>query len=393
VIYKYVAVSPAGNVVTEHVEFHHLEEVEAHVSQLGLELVEAEPAIFRSFFAQTRNTKIRETALVDFFQYMSGLMGMGMDVKAATQTAAASLDDKLTVKGLEEICIQLEKGYALSEAMTDTKMFPSLALASIQAGEISGQLERVFKDLTEHYRDQHELKTAAKKAAMYPMISLMVLLTIGCMILIFVVPTLRDIFPKNPPLPTRIMLVMSELVIEAWWIAPLALIGAFVGWRRTPASFKTEVTRRFFHLPVIGPMVKHLTLANLFMNLSMLMAGGVTLVDALNMVSTGESARLLSFKLRQVRNMVMTGQSLAEAFSDPFFPAIVPKAIRQGESTGRLEEYCGQIARFLKDRFHTRVSVISTFIEPVIIVLGGGLVLLLAMAIFLPIYQQLQHIR
>lgn len=392
-IYRYIAVAPSGSVIDTRAEFANVDELREHVKAQGLELIEANADLLRTWFRVTRAPKVSEPALVDVFEYLAGLMGMGMDVATAVQTVGDSLDDKQVIKGLRQISEQLAKGYPLSGAMAETRMFPQLALASIEAGEISGQLERVFKELATHYREQHALKTAAKKAAMYPVISLMVLMTITVLILVFVVPQLADIFPKDPPLPTRLMLLASSLIRDVWWLIPPAIPILWLTWKRIPAPMKTAVWQRVYRLPLVGAMVKQLALANLFMNLGMLMSGGVAMVEALRLVAKGTTSRVMHFKLRQVHEMVLTGASLGEAFSDPFFPPMVAKAIRQGENTGRLDEYCNRIATFLKDRFHTRVTMLSTFIEPAIIVLGGGLVLMLAMAIFLPVYQQLEGLR
>jgi type II secretory pathway component PulF len=391
-IFRYKAISGSGSEVAGSGEFADVMAAEEHVRSQDLALIELRPDYLRTLTRSRRRPQLKMQSLIDFFSYLSSLMGMGLDMMTSLRTIAESLPDPRVIDTANQIAVSIDKGFSLSESMVQAGVFPKMAIASIQSAEVAGQLEGVSMQLSNHYREMKALTDNAKKAAMYPLISLVVLSGICSMLLVIVVPELKEMFPQDIPFPTRVMVAASDFLLGYWWSIPLLVVLLWQGKRRIPKHAATQLAVHFYKLPVAGRLAKELALANLFMNLAMLTSGGVAILQAMETAATSSGSELLAGKLRRARQQVELGMGLGDAFADPFFPAMVPKAVKQGERTGMLDKYFDKLAAFLKDRVNARITFLSTFIEPVITLVGGGMIMMVSLAIFLPIYGQLDSL-
>ncbi|MEL6545464.1 MAG: type II secretion system F family protein, partial [Myxococcota bacterium] len=296
-------------------------------------------------------------------------------------------------RAITEIEDLVTKGYSLSQAMRQTGAFPGLAVASIAAAERTNRLEQVFEELGDHYQNIESLVGDAKKAATYPLIALLVLAAVMSLMLFFVVPQLKTILPPDPPLPTKILLFMSDSVAYTWWIPFVIPIGLVALSKSLSMEQKAYLTEKFYSVPLVGRIALNLELSTVFMNLAMLNGGGIPLLEALKIASEGSSSPFIADKLMQCHNMARQGGSLSDGFADRRFPRVVSRAITHGEATGRFDKQFAGLSKFLRDRTAGQIAFLSTFIEPALLVVGGGMMLMMATAIFLPIYGQIQNVR
>jgi protein transport protein HofC len=271
-------------------------------------------------------------------------------------------------------------------------VFPAIVLGNVRAGEESGKLEKVFGSLEEAFRQQQALRQQVLKATMYPLISLVVLFFIGVGLLTGVVPQLRQIFPPNPPLPTRILVFLSDSVVGYWWMVPIGIITTVLLWWRLPESSKMRVWEIMYRLPVLGAPLKNVLLANTFDNVALMLDSGVALTMTIRTVAESVTSPALRSRLLAIVASIEKGGRLSDGFRDPFFPAVTAGVIGQGEMVGSIDAYFRRLSGFFRDRAQARLLTLSTLLEPLLLLVGGGMLMLLAVGIFLPIYGQMKRI-
>jgi len=356
----------------------------------GYEFIEAQVDWGATLRASARAKKLKRKILIEFFSYLKSLLGMGLNINTALEAVQESIPDPVLSPAVGEIRNMVEKGYAFSEALERTKLFPPLAMSAIRAGEEAGRLSEVFDDLGEHYRKMDALATNAKKAATYPIIALCVLSFVVLMLLGFVVPQLKDVLPKDVPMITQIMLWASANM--GMFLIPMVLSVPvlYIAYKKVSPEQRSAIWSAIYRLPVVGAIGRDLELSTVFMNLAMLSGGGIPVVAGLILAMKGSSTEAVRSRLDNAYQLVTRGGSLAEGFEDDFFPPVVSRAIKHGEVTGKFDVQFAAVAEFLRERAERKIEVASTLIEPALILIGGGIVLFIAMAIFAPIYGSLQ---
>ncbi len=385
-------VAPSGQVRTLFEPGDSPARLRERLGKEGYQVVDVRIDLRKTLKEMGRRVEVKRAVLIEFFTYMQGLLSLGLNVSQAINTVRDSIQDATLTTALHRVEGMIDKGYALSAAMEDSKAFPRLVLASVRAAEESNRLEHVFEQLTKHYSDLDELVGSAKKAATYPLIALVVLVAVMTFLLLLVVPQLRDVLPPNPPLPTRILFGLSKLAGFTWWLIPLLPVAATIAYQRMPVAYKLRLSQLMLRVPLVGSLRLNLELATVFSNLAMLNAGGLPILDTFPIVIQATGSRLVASKLQAVYDSVRQGAKLSEAFRDPIFPPLVLRAVAHGEATGRFDKQMEGVGEFLRKRTKTRLLFLATLIEPVLMLVGGGLLLLMALAIFLPIYGQLGQI-
>lgn len=391
--FVYEAVGKSGRVVKGRLAAASVEELQRSLSANGLELVEVQRDVLGDLVRTLGTQRLKAPALIELFGYLHGLMAMGLNTLAIWKSVEESIEAPRVRQAVGQIRKAIDQGFPLAEAMERTGVFPALVIGSVRAGESSGALEKVFQSLERHYREEHELAQQVWKATLYPLVSLGVLFLVGVGILIGVVPQLKTVFPANPPLPTRVLLALSDGAVDYWWGIPLLAVVAVLVWTRLPEATKARILERLYGVWGVGPLLKNLALTNVFFNFSLMLGSGVPLLQALDTIIPTSSSHSVRRKLEAVADIVRKGGRFSDAFRDPFFPSMVPSAMAQGETTGKLDVYLDRIATFLRDRTRARLQMMASLIEPALLLVGGVMVLFLALGVFMPIYGQLQGVR
>jgi len=391
-LYVYQAIGKSGRYVKGKAAAPSVAALRADLGRGGLSLVDARQDIAGTLAAALKPRRLPRGVLIDMFGFMSGLLGMGIDMMTAWGSVAEAIPNRLAKETVSYIQNAIQQGHSLTDSMEKSTVFPVLVLGNVRAGEQSGTLDKVFESLEEHYRQEQALAQQVWKATLYPMISVVVLFFIAVGLLAFVVPQLKEIFPPDPPLPTKILLFLSGSVVGYWWSVPAIFGGSVFLWWRMPSSIKTRFWEVFYRVPLVGPVLKNVALCNVFQNMSLMLGAGVSLTMALDTVIGTVSSRAIRVRLELVLESIQRGGTFSEGFQDEFFPSVTAGVLRQGELMGSLDMYLKRLALFLRDRAQGRLQTLATMIEPMLLLVGGGMLLLLAIGIFLPIYGQMKHI-
>jgi type II secretory pathway component PulF len=388
--FVYEAVGKSGRRVRGTAEADSLATLQREMAAKGLALLGARRSLLGAVGA-LRSPRLKRRVMIDLFGYLQGLLGMGMDMLNVWSAVAEAMESPATQRLCAAIRADLEQGHSLAAAMERTRAFPPLVIGNVRAAESAGALDKAFGALERHYLEEQELMQQVSKATLYPMISIVVLFMIGVGILLFIVPQLRDIFPADAPWPTRLMVWLSDGVVDSWWLLPVAAIAAGVAWTRVPDRHRQVLLDASYRAWFVGPLFKNVALAHLFQNLSLMLQAGVPLVTALEATSRTIPSKAIRARVDRALDSVVKGGLFSEGFRDTFFPSMIPAAIRQGEMTGALPTYLERLGQFLRNRSQARLHMMSTLLEPMLLLVGGGMLLFLALAIFLPIYAQIQQ--
>ncbi|HCF58070.1 MAG TPA: hypothetical protein DFS52_08770 [Myxococcales bacterium] len=391
-LYVYQAIGKSGRFVKGQAPAASIAALRSDLAKGGLSLVDARPDVLGELAALLKPNRLPRSVLIEMFGYLRGLLAMGLDMVSSWSSVAEALPNKLAKESIETIVAAIQQGHSLTEAMERTGVFPPMVLGNISAGEQSGTLEKVFESLEDHFRQEAELVQQVMKATIYPAISVVVLFFIAVGLLIGVVPQLKAIFPPNPPLPTKVLLFLSSSAVGYWWTIPLAGIAIAFGWWRMPTSLKARIGELFYRAPLIGPVLKNVALCNIFQNLSLMLGAGVSLTVALDTVIGTVGTRAIRIRLEWIYDSIQRGGTFSEGFEDPFFPPVAKGVLRQGEIMGALDTYLKRLAGFLRARAQARLTTMASMIEPMLLLVGGGMLLLLAVGLFLPIYGSMQKI-
>jgi MSHA biogenesis protein MshG len=271
-------------------------------------------------------------------------------------------------------------------------VFNAFYTAMVRVGEMTGQLTEVFARLAEHQAFEIEVRARVKQALRYPV---MVLTAIGVALVVinlFVLPTFAEMFAgmktELPPV-TRLLLAVSHGMLEGWPLLLAGGIGAAMSvrsWLRTPSG-RYRWDRLKLRLPIVGPIVLKATLARFARSFAMASQSGVPISQAMTVVAQTVDNAWIGARIEQMRDGVERGESLSRcAAATGVFTPMVMQMIAVGEETGALDQLLHEIAEMYERETDHAIKGLSAAIEPVLLLVIGGMVLVLALGVFMPLW-------
>jgi MSHA biogenesis protein MshG len=313
------------------------------------------------------------------------LKSLGALQESATQPAFADL--------LQDVRPSLDTGRDLSTALRrHPKVFSPFYVSMVRVGELTGALEEVFLRLFNHLEFEREIKNQVTQALRYPAFVIAVMAIALVIINIFVIPAFARIFANfkaELPLMTKVLLAFSNFMVTYWPALLGVAIGAFVlfrVWVGTPAG--RYLWDRFkLRIPVAGKIVLKATLARFARSLSMALKSGVPIVQALSVVEQVVDNTYIGQRIEQIRDGVERGETLLRTtVTTGVFTPVVLQMISIGEESGELDDLLREVAEMYQREVEYELKTFSAQIEPILIVLLGVLVLVLALGVFLPMW-------
>ncbi len=287
----------------------------------------------------------------------------------------------------------LEGGVELSACMAQhPKVFDGFYVAMVKVGETSGRLEEIFLRLAEHMEFELFMQQQVKSATRYPSFVIMAMVGALAVINVMVIPAFSGVFKSlgaELPLPTQILVATSNFTIAHGWSLLGALVAAFFGWRywkKTPEG-KLVWDRFVLRMPVVGNIVSKAALARFTRAFALSLRSGVPLERALIGVAQTADNAYLTQQIDAMREHVMRGETLAHAAAGTgVFTPMVLQMIAIGEETGMVDELLDEVGELYSEDVQYALKTLSQQIEPILIVFMGGLVLVLALGVFLPMW-------
>lgn len=278
------------------------------------------------------------------------------------------------------------------------RIFTSLYVNMIRAGEASGDLDVILKRLASYLEKSESLRRRIKSAMTYPCVSLgmVILITIG--LLVFIIPQFVEIFDKlgaELPTPTKIVIFLSDSLRYNWYMWVIAMVAAYLGYK---AAIKTERGRFMFDsfklkMPVFGELVQKVALSRFSRTFATMLKSGVPMLGSLDIVATTSGNGVIEKAVSDCREAVRQGEPLATPLGEcSVFPPMIVRMINIGERTGALEVLLEKVSDFYDEQVDAAVESLTSIIEPVMIGLMGIIVGGIVVAIFLPILQMSQAV-
>jgi len=365
----------------------------------GVSPIEISPAagpqgrVGEGWFSGLVAEKVTLEDMLLFSRQMYTLLKAGVPILKSL----AALQESATRVGfasmLQDVRTSLDSGRDLSTAMRrHSKVFSPFYISMVRVGELTGALEEVFLRLFNHIEFEREIKNQVSQALRYPIFVVGVMAVALVIINIFVIPAFARIFAgfkAELPLMTKALLGFSDFMVQYWPVLLGATVGAYVLfriWVGTPAG-RYIWDRTKLRVPVAGKIVLKATLARFARSLSIALKSGVPIVQALSVVEQVVENTYVGQRIEQIRDGVERGESLLRtSVTTGVFTPVVLQMISVGEETGELDDLLREVADMYQREVEYELKTLSAQIEPILIVFLGILVLILALGVFLPMW-------
>ena len=337
--------------------------------------------------------------LVLFTRQMYTIVKSGIPLLRGLRGLAGSTHNTVLRRALEDVLGSLEAGRDLATSFgRHPDLFPEIYLNIIAVGEATGTLEPAFMRLGEYLRQEQDLQDRVKSALRYPLIVVLTIAVAIGVITTFVIPRFAPLFRvlgDDIPLPTRIIMGASDIARRDWyWVLAVGagVIGGVRAYVRTPGG-RLRWHRLLLALPVIGPLAHQAILARLSRTLSIAITAGMPMLQTLAIIARVCGNDYLAERMLRLRDRVERGEPLSRAAAAVgMFPPLVLQMIAVGEDTGELPALLDEVAGFYEREVEFALNTLSAAVEPILIVLVGGMVLVLALGVFLPMWNMIAKV-
>lgn len=396
--FQYIAKNNEGRELKGFIEGESEADVTGRLRQQGLSVVKlnagAAVAVGGGLGGGSRKANTAELAL--FTRQLATMISAGIPLLEAFEILAEQTKEmnKGFGLGLQECADLVRGGTELSEAMNHfPKIFPDIYVNMVKAGEASGQLDVILNRLADFMEATEALKREIKSAMTYPIISLVMILSITGYLLVGVVPKFKKMFDSlHAELPTITKVVMgaSRWLQDNFWFVLGGIVVAIIGYTifvKTPAGKRIKDTF-FLKVPVFGPLFQKVAISRFSRTFATLLSSGVPILGALEIVATTSGNSVLEDTLLETRETVRRGESLSSHLATAWiFPPMVTKMIGIGERSGALEQLLTKISEFYDAQVHATVKSLTSLIEPFMLLIMGTVVGVIVLAIFYPILE------
>ena len=332
---------------------------------------------------------------------LATLLGAGLPLVQSLTTLITQTSHPQLKTILSRVREEVNEGSSFSQTMTHyPQVFPAFYLNMVRAGEASGTLHLVLERLADFSEKQQALKGRVRAALAYPLFMFLIGSVVLFFLVAFVVPNVTRIFDEmhqTLPLITIVLIGVSRFLETFWWVIVAALIGGFIALKyflSKTQKGKTLLDRTLLIIPVVGPMNRKMAVARFSRTLGTLLESGVPLLASLEIVRNIVGNSLISDAIQKAGNDVREGQSLSAPLSrSGLFPTIAVEMISVGEQSGNLEPMLYRIADAYEKEVESSITMLTSLLEPIMILVMGLAVGFIVVSILLPIFEMNQLVR
>ncbi len=337
---------------------------------------------------------IKNRDIVILSRQLATMIEGGIPIAQALSVVGQSSDNRSVKSLLAKMRLKVEEGADLTSVMrSHPKQFNSLYVGLINVGEQSGTLGTMLGRIASYLEKAEAIRRKVKSALMYPVIVLLVGLLIVVGLLIYIIPQFQNLFAENNaelPALTKSVITASQGLQDHW---PMILSASVVtvllmhfSYTRSQ-KFKYLADKLLLKIPAFGPLIRKSILVRITRTIAIMFRAGIPMVETLGIVAPASGNEVYSRALNQVQNDIATGQPLESSLRESkVFPSMVLQMVRTGEETGEMDSMLDKVAEFYEDEVDNTIAGISALIEPIMIVILGGLIGLVVVAMYLPIF-------
>jgi len=381
-----------GRIVNDTVDADNIDQAERQLKRLRIKVqkIKAVPKPLLS------RKKVKNVELLQFTKKLATMVKAGLPVLETIGILKNQTKTWYFRQVLKDIYKNLSEGNTIFSAFSNhPKVFDNIYLNMIGAGEQSGALDDFLTKLAEMIEKKEKIIKGLKKAFTYPVIVVVIALGISVFMLMKVIPIFQEMYDgMGVDLPgfTQLLIDISEFLRtpSEGGVFFVLSIAFFIGFRTS--INKSYFVRKKWHaltlkIPLFGPLILKSAMANLSLVMANLLKAGVPVVRVLEICTQASNNVVIQEGVENVKREVLTGQELSTLFGrNPLFPQELPQLMAVGERTGQLDEMLSSIANFYEEEFDSAVAALSAAIEPIMIVLVGGIVATLLLGMYLPIF-------
>ncbi|HIQ30797.1 MAG TPA: type II secretion system F family protein [Aquifex aeolicus] len=338
--------------------------------------------------------KIKRKELIDLFENLHLLSRSGVPFGTGLWDLSEDMDNPALREMLQEIAYRIQSGISISSAMARyERVFGSIAVNLIRIGEESGNLDKVFKDISDHYARIEDFLSKVKQALIYPAFALVMITGALLFWMVFVLPKLADLFKGlNLQLPTITLVVLNvSSFLSAYF--PALFLGFFVFalliflLRKKSERFRYITDRSLLKIPIIGMILNTFNFAFFSEYMRLMISAGVPIHEALSVMEHSFTNRAFKRAMSLIGEHVSTGGSVSSGMRETrLFPALMVRMVAVGEETGGLDDQLNYLATYYYNRLDYITQNIAKIIEPVVIIIVGLFMAVVMVSLLLPIY-------
>lgn len=352
---------------------------------------------FREAF-KSKGNKIPFKDLVLFTRQLGTMVGQGVTLSKSLEQLQKG-EKPIFQAVIKQVADDIATGFTFSDAIARHPMiFNPMYVAVCQSGEVAGALDRVLEGLANYLEDLYVMRQKVKTATRYPTVLFIFVTIMVVGILYKLVPTFENIYKgmgANLPLPTQVLITLSHVVRNHFILAVIAMIAAFIAFRvglNMPA-FKAIYDRNVLRIPVIGGVLTKSIWAVFARTMALLLDAGTPILKAVEIASAAVDNRFYAARLERVYTNLKRGTQLSEALeSCGLFPVLIIQLTSTGETSGKVDTMLSKAAEFYEREIKSVVDNLAALLEPILIVILGGIVGAILIALYLPIFKMGQYI-
>jgi type IV pilus assembly protein PilC len=388
--------TPTGEIITRTVEATAERDLRLRLEREGFRvfsIASSKSGSFNlSFGSDSGARKIKLADFLLFNQQLSALLRAGLPILQAIGILRKRIQNERLRLVMEDVEEKVRGGLALSQAFgAQGDAFPRIYIASILAGERSGALDEVLLRYVKYQQTLQDARRKIKKSLSYPMVLISASIILVMVLATYVIPNFMKLYEGSNQLPFLTIAVVNTAQFirdNLIWLLPTLIISviAIVIWRKTPNG-RFTVDRWILKTPVIGETIRQITIAQFTRSLATLLAGGITLPESVEIAGESITNRALSKASEGVLTGIREGRPFTDSLEKSgWVSELAIDMIGVGERSGALREMLDEVANFYDSEIDVRLNAITTFIEPVILVIMGSLVMTILLAMYLPLF-------
>jgi type IV pilus assembly protein PilC len=392
-IFRYKAKNEHGETVSGKVEANNESQAAALLRSRQLLVISVRTSSDIGFSAiQQLFTGVNKDEIVNLTRQLATMITAGLPLTDGLRILEAQSKPSIQ-KMISGIIREIENGSTFAKALQKyPDDFSRVYIQLVRAGEAGGVLDNVLERLADNLEKEKEFRSKTKGALIYPVIVVLAMLVVGAIMMIFVIPKLTEMyedFGADLPIATQILIDISNFFVNFWWLMIIAIIGgffAFQSWVKTKAG-RRSYDEFMLKLPVFGELRQKIILTEFARTMSLLLSAGVSLLEALQIVTDAIDNVVYRDALEDAAQQVEKGVTLAQSIGAyDVFPPILSQMMLVGEQTGKLDDVLLKLSRYFQSETEQAIKNMTTALEPMIMIVLGVGVGMMVIAIIMPIY-------
>ena len=397
-VFEYTARTLKGELVRDKIDLPTKDDVIAHIRKNKMILVQVVQGAKSIGFKFGGGVKTRDVVI--FTRQFATMINSGLPLVQALDILAQQTENKALAEITRQVVYDVESGHTLADALRKhPKGFTDLYVNMVAAGEAGGILDTILLRLATFLEKNDAIVRKVKGAMIYPAVIFSVAAIAVAVLLIFVIPTFQNMFASvnlQLPLPTRIVIGMSQILIHYWWLIIGVIGGSVYAINRyyKTAGGKLQIDTMMLRAPVLGDLLRKSAVSRFTRTLGTLISSGVSILDGLEITARTAGNMVIHNAVMESRASIAGGETISAPLQkSKVFPPMVISMIAVGEQTGGLDEMLSKIADFYDEEVDAAVSALLSLMEPIMIVVLGVIVGGMVVAMYLPIFDMVNAVQ